>query len=478
MTLRMIKRFFLYLLAALLLFSCPNPVSKSDDSSDEDDEASGAVFESFYLAPQFNTSLNETVIGEIGEDTILLVVPGSADTSLFIASFDTNAVTVTVNGEVQTSGGSYQDFSGATEYVLTSESGDVHTYSVSMIHTGEWHHMEGSPVGVGSLPQMGLLHGFFPELLYLDSGSGQLRSLYFNAFDSSFWVPFSGTGHFGVPNITQYSSANADGPVWAAYTNDVLPDSVQLYKYDPSGGWMDVAPIPLGITGPAGSLNLFSAYHDSVCLSLISGADSLKRAELWQFNGAWSQIGGGSLSDDTAVSLCAAELSSGIWAAATFEEYPDSLYLYQYNYETGTWFLETVALSSYLAHSLFQDENTGQPLLVASCLNGDDSNQIDINWLSWDPENRAFTDFVPPLTLPMALTDPLDPVFSDNTPLIATSGSVYEYINEGWRELGGEAYSDSPASSFSVVAASEGVRFVSYQDSDTSEIRIKMVELE
>ncbi len=474
----MIKRFFLYILAALLLFSCPSPVSKSDDSSDEDDKTADAIFESFYLAPQFNTSLDETVIGEIGEDSILLVVPGSADNTMFIVSYDTDAVTVTVDGNVQTSGNSSQDFSGSVEYSLTSESGNVHTYTVSMIHTGEWNHMEGSPVGMGSLPQIGFLHGIFPELIYLDSVSTQLRSLYFNAFDSSFWVPFSGTGHFGVPSITQYSSRNADGPVWAAYINNALPDSLQLYKFDSGSGWMDVAPMPLVITGPADSLNLFSAYHDSVCLSLINGADSLKRAELWQFNGAWSQIGGGALSDDTAVSLCAAELNTGIWAAATYEEYPDSLYLYQYNYGTGIWSFETVALSSYLVHSLFQNEDTGQPLLVASCVNGEDPSQVDIKWLSWDPENSGFTDFVSPLTLPAALTDPLDPVFYDNTPLIATSGSVYEYINEGWRELGGEAYCDPPASSFSVAAASEGIRFVSYQDSDTLEIRIKMVELE
>ena len=475
MTLRMIKYFFLYILAALLLFSCPSPVDKSDDSSADH---SNAVFESFYLAPQFNTNLNETVIGEIGEDTILLVVPGSVDNSLFVPSYDTNAVTVTVDGEVQSSGGSYQDFSGSTEYVLTSESGDVHSYTVTMIHTGEWYHMEGSPVGEGSLPQIGFLHGIFPELLYMDSGSGQLRSLYFNAFDSSFWVPFSGTGHFGVANITQYSSRNADGPVWAAYINDALPDSVQLYKYDSAGGWLDVTPMPLGITSPAGSMSLFSAYHDSVCLSLINGADSLKRAELWQFNGGWFQIGGGSLSDDTAVSLCAAELNSGIWAAATYEEYPDSLYLYQYSYDTGTWIFETVALSSYRVLSLFQDEDTGRPLLVASCVNDGDVSQIDINWLSWEAENSRFTDFVPPLTLPVALTDPLDPVLYNTTPLVATSSSVYEYINEGWRELGGGAYCDPPASSFSVAAASEGIRFVAYQDSGTSEIRIKMVELE
>lgn len=79
-----------------------------------------------------NTALTGDAAGVITDSVITLLVPHSADVTSLIAEFTTNSTKVEVNGALQTSGVTANDFSSAVEYTVTAENGDKRVYSVTV----------------------------------------------------------------------------------------------------------------------------------------------------------------------------------------------------------------------------------------------------------------------------------------------------------------------------------------------------------
>ncbi|MBU0766095.1 MAG: PKD domain-containing protein [Bacteroidetes bacterium] len=84
-----------------------------------------------YLNPVVGASINETA------KTIIAEVPAGTDRSAMIATFTNSAAsTVTVNGSVQTSGVSVNNFSAPVQYAVIAENGSTTAYTVTVSIVG------------------------------------------------------------------------------------------------------------------------------------------------------------------------------------------------------------------------------------------------------------------------------------------------------------------------------------------------------
>lgn len=79
-----------------------------------------------------NTALTGDAAGVITDSVITLQVPHSTDVTALIAEFTTNSTKVEINGALQTSGVTVNNFSAAVEYTVTADNGDKRVYSVTV----------------------------------------------------------------------------------------------------------------------------------------------------------------------------------------------------------------------------------------------------------------------------------------------------------------------------------------------------------
>jgi hypothetical protein len=96
-----------------------------------DDAGSGKQFSSFELRASDNPGLASDVTGVISNGAITLAVPAQTDVTHLIARFETSGSKVTVNGTVQTSGVTANDFSSPVTYTVTAGDGSTATYVVT-----------------------------------------------------------------------------------------------------------------------------------------------------------------------------------------------------------------------------------------------------------------------------------------------------------------------------------------------------------
>ena len=91
----------------------------------------------FGFTSALNSSLSADVIGVITEDQsyIKVIVPYGTDVTALIPSFSTTGETVSVNGAVQTSASTPNDFTGDVTYTVTAEDGSSRTYTVCVLIT-------------------------------------------------------------------------------------------------------------------------------------------------------------------------------------------------------------------------------------------------------------------------------------------------------------------------------------------------------
>lgn len=97
------------------------------------------VLTAFSFPQLLNPGLPATVPGTIVGDTVRLVIPGIVDVDSLVPSFTTNepATVVSVGSAVQRSGATAADFTSDRRYTLTSSTGDVRSYVVTVtVFTG------------------------------------------------------------------------------------------------------------------------------------------------------------------------------------------------------------------------------------------------------------------------------------------------------------------------------------------------------
>lgn len=103
-----------------------------------EDEKIPPVLSSFAFLPQYNQNLTTAVYGTINQSdkTIAIILPEGAKADSLIASFETDAAEVKVNGTVQYSNVTLNSFSSQIDYHL-SKDGLSTTYKVSVTLTQE-----------------------------------------------------------------------------------------------------------------------------------------------------------------------------------------------------------------------------------------------------------------------------------------------------------------------------------------------------
>ncbi|MCD4696902.1 MAG: T9SS type A sorting domain-containing protein [Bacteroidales bacterium] len=99
-----------------------------------------AQFSSFSFKTEYNPTLPWDVIGQLQNDTVYLAMPGGIDLSNLVASFNTTSsfISVTVNGVLQESGITPNDFTNPVIYKILSPGGALAEWVVMVdIETGQ-----------------------------------------------------------------------------------------------------------------------------------------------------------------------------------------------------------------------------------------------------------------------------------------------------------------------------------------------------
>lgn len=457
--------------AVLFLFSCSNPVSSSDDGD-------SSLIEAFYLTTTLNGSLSSIVIGEINQYKIVLPIPSDSSSSYYIPEFSGSYQSVTVNGIDQLSGESGHDFSNPVEYKVISSGGATAVYTVKAVFLGEWSELGTMPLSSAISPLINCRNDVFPYVLYITDPGGMMSGQYYNNFENPSWQIMDAV--FGSAVIDKYAALNTNNAIWVAAVNTGFPDRIYLYKFDSStfiwsaeGFW--------DFDGPVGSLHLFSTDDYNFYLSFIDDVGGMNQPEIWFYNTgdfSMSQLGNAPLSSNSTASFTAGTTGYSIKAAAVYDTEPDTIYLYEYDWSDDSWYTNSFYLEGQTMEGFSYDTENWKTILVTHSENSEDSSLTDINYYSLDTYDGSWSEYLPSLSIEMALTDPLGLDWFENRPLVASSQWLYEYIEGQWRTLGNGYFSDSPSSSISVKAMVQGYRFIAYQDPSGSNVYVKMLELE
>jgi len=86
----------------------------------------------FIFPASKNSALTGDVIGVIADSVITLEVPHSTDVTSLVAEFTTNSTHVEVNGVIQSSGVTSNDFSNSVEYTVVADNGNKRVYSIAV----------------------------------------------------------------------------------------------------------------------------------------------------------------------------------------------------------------------------------------------------------------------------------------------------------------------------------------------------------
>ncbi len=98
----------------------------------DDDEQNSNKITSFKFSADHNEQLGNSVIGTINGTTISATMPYGTDIQTLVASFSTTGKTVTVNGTVQYSGNTINDFSDIAIYTVTADDNSKRNYTVTV----------------------------------------------------------------------------------------------------------------------------------------------------------------------------------------------------------------------------------------------------------------------------------------------------------------------------------------------------------
>ena len=464
---RSLKLTILALTGVLLLSSCPSPVESLDDKNDI------TGFKAFYLSPDINGNLSDVVIGEIEEDSVLLMVPGYRDNSRFSPSFDTDAETVMVGNQQQWSGQSWLDFSEPVEYTLITKGGKETDVTVSVIFTGVWQDLGGSLGGYS--PKVGNYNGVIPFMTCLNGGV--LSGNYLNLGDYTWYTPLSYSSAYSnalaiVGNTVFVPSVGSATPSLINLT--VYYNNIQYYESN--------TPTQYTVSYPAsGNIESLAAYSrdiDQVYLSFINSTNN-RYPEMIRYyydsgSIAFVYESMGFIETRPASSLTAAVSYGGIYAAVTYQDDTNTISLYQHG---GSWsLLDVLPVSNSIVKAMIFDDRNNRLVIVTANPNSDTS-KADINVYSYDMNDGTLLTIINPLTLNVPVADLIDVAWGNESVLVATRQDCYETSEAGWIHLGGGPYYDSPAPYFSVSAEPEGSRrYLAYTDSSGTNTHLRYLE--
>ncbi len=139
--------FLLIAFSAVLLTGCPpevvpieeDPFESMDENTDENvvptNPSSTCELLSFTFKTADNSGLSRDVTAEFDESDVTIILPYGTALENLKATFTHNGSSVSINGTLQTSGSSTNDFSDELIYTVTAEDGSSRDYYVLAINT-------------------------------------------------------------------------------------------------------------------------------------------------------------------------------------------------------------------------------------------------------------------------------------------------------------------------------------------------------
>jgi len=458
---RSLCKLFLLPAAVLALLSAGCQIPVDSVSSD----LLGTDFISFTLDPAYNPGLPSVIDGRISESGIILEYPGFYIPQFYwIASFETEAVSVEINGQVQESGVTMNDFSSLLNYVVTSDAGDVREFPVSLETKSTWNmvapfspypEIVRSPVG-------GFINSVTPWVLFQREANGFLYWRYFTGYgwDPDPLDPLAGGVSAGA--VTEFDAVGMRNEIWTAYEDTTFPNQIQVARNN-GGGWNPQPPLP--VTGAAEDINILAGMDGSIYVSWIDDAGNERWPVVWKFlGGAWEFVGGGPVGAGHARTFKAAATGTGVIAACVFEENPDSIS--SFTYDGGGW--NRIGTPSDMnreveIEGLYYHTEEQVPVAAFKYQSESDPGFYNLDWMY---RVDVLDDWILADTLSLSSYSAavLSTDWFGNMPFVAAGDSVYEWDEQGWHLLGYDTFTDTRPNSLSLSATDLNARMVAFRD--------------
>jgi sulfatase modifying factor 1 len=277
------------------LFSCEESFLRDylEDLKEGDEEepllSPDKEITSFSFLAVNNTVLSTNITGIISSTDITATVLYGTGRSALVASFTTTGVSVTVNGVLQTSGVTSNNFTGAVTYTVTGEDGSTRNYTVTV--------SEGAPGSAKEITSFSFLAANNTALLTDVTGT-------INGTDITLDVPigtnvtglvatFSTTGvSVTVGGTVQTSGSTANSFVsTVVYTVTAQDGSNQDYKV--TLGREDMVNVPANTTGfSMGYSGVATPVHTVASLSAFTMGKYEVTYRLWYDVREWAEANG------------------------------------------------------------------------------------------------------------------------------------------------------------------------------------------
>jgi hypothetical protein len=444
MNLRIKTASLLLITAFMILNTCSMP------SEPEESAVLAAEFTSFQLTTEDNPSLPASVSGTFDGDKILLKYPDTMIPGFrWIPRFETEAVSVEVDGQPQVSVGAIQDFSTPVNYTLTAASGLTQKIQVELLLQPGWGDMGFNPVQIAGAGVHNIRTGFLMDLnpYVICRDTALNMKAYMLELAAGSWTEHNA----GVPpfGVLSFDALSWNGQVWTVYENNA--GLVEAQSMVPPNNWSGANAV-MGTSG-TDNLHVFKGSASSLFAAWIEDPAGSKTPMVWKtLDGiSWTQVGSG-LSSLHADRFAA--VSSGgtdLYGVCTFSENPGTLHYFEYDWAADQWnmTLDGGILNKeegQIVLRMFYDSDKRVPVVFTAVPLDSDSGFYQIRALYWSPTASVWTNlnYVKPITVRAADLVSLSFDWFENRPSIAVGKTVMTWKEGAWKAVGSQYTTDTP----------------------------------
>ncbi len=462
-TMRRKTDLILFPLFSLLLLA--GGCSLSSDPSDADPLDN--EFLSFQILTSDNPGLTTSITGRLTDTEILLETTDTTAPDSLIPRYDTNAVSVEVDGEEQQNGVTAQDFTNTVSYTLTDRAGNVRQYDARLMLGSGWFDLGTAPLQAVATGVYGLKAGILNEVVpYVVSyeGAGDLKAHFYDSILGT-WSEYN----VAQPVVTNdYDAVPWGGALWVVYENGA---NVSADFSLPPNTWNGATVI----TATAGTwdLQVTKSTEDRFFTAWIEDPVGIQDVYVWKYDGVWSMLP----TPDTSFSYSEMELVAAggdkLYLACLLEEAPGVIHLFEY--DGSTWSMTVDGAGSpfrdegIILKDMFYDTREQTPVLFAAFPNASGGYSLRALYWDLDESSGTWSDFHPSgegisaINLSAAELDGLSLSWDENKVTAVIGNQVKCFSDGSWEDLGTSFDSFTPGAS-AVAVLSEDMAMVSYID--------------
>jgi hypothetical protein len=425
----------------------------------EDSDLTAVDFNSFSLDTTDNPGLLYSVEGRMDDAEVLLEYPDTYISGYqWIPRFDTEAVSVEVDGQTQTSAVTSQNFDTPLTYTLTAASGLTRQIRVELLLQPGWRDLVTSPVQAAGSGVYNIRTGFHQELnpfVFCRDSSLTLRAYVLDTVSST-WNEYN----TGAPaNVLTFDTLPWSWNTWVMYEN--TSGSILAQSMVSPSSWSSAHIVATGTLGTQ-DLRLFKKEDDRMFASWIEDAYDTRIPKVWTSidGSSWSQVGP-DLSSFHAENFAA--VSAGgmeLYGVCTFVENPGVLHYFKFDLDSDSWEMTQDGGNlnkedSSIILDLFYDTDLEAPVVFTAVPLLSDAGYYQVRALYWSDSAGVWTNlnYIQPLIINAGDLLTLSIDWYENRPIIAAGQSIKTWDNGIWSAIGSDYTSDTPV----LQSVSQGV---------------------